>query len=50
MIRPSYPEDAEAVRHLVHNANSHHTSRGGQATLPTLDDYGQRIATGDALV
>lgn len=48
MIRPAQSNDAEAIRHLVHNAYAHYIARMGKPPGPMLDDYDRRIADGQA--
>lgn len=48
MIRPARPEDAPAIRLLVHDAYAHYVARLGKPPGPMLDDYDARIAAGQA--
>lgn len=50
MIRPAHPDDAEAVRDVVHAAYAHYVPRIGKPPGPMLDDYAQRIANGQTWV
>lgn len=50
MIRPAYPEDAQAVRQLVQDAYSQYVARMDKPPGPMLDDYVQRIAKGQVWV
>jgi hypothetical protein len=50
MIRSALPEEAEAVRQLVHGAYGRYIARLGKPPGPMLDDYGRRIADGQAWV
>ncbi len=49
-IRPARPQDVEAVRQLVQAAYSHYVARLGKPPGPMLDDYGRRVADGQAWV
>lgn len=49
-IRPALPQEAGAVREVVHAAYRHYVARIGQPPGPMLDDYAQRIANGQAWV
>lgn len=44
MIRPARPDEADAVRDVVHEAYRHYIARIGKPPGPMLDDYAQRIA------
>lgn len=48
MIRPARPEDAPAIRQLVHDAYAHYVARLGKPPGPMLDDYDARILAGQA--
>jgi ribosomal protein S18 acetylase RimI-like enzyme len=50
MIRPAQSEDVAAIRQLVHDAYGHYVARLGKPPGPMLDDYGWRIAEGQAWV
>lgn len=50
MIRPAYPDDAEAVSQLVRDAYGHYAARLGKPPAPMLDDYPRRIANGQVWV
>lgn len=50
MIRPARPDEADAVRDVVHEAYRHYIARIGKPPGPMLDDYAQRIADGQAWV
>jgi len=49
-IRPARPEDVEAVRQIVQAAYGHYVARLGKPPGPMLDDYGRRVADGQAWV
>lgn len=44
MIRLARPDEADAVRDVVHEAYRHYIARIGKPPGPMLDDYAQRIA------
>ena len=50
MIRPARPDEADAVRDVVHAAYRHYISRISKPPGPMLDDYPRRIADGQAWV
>lgn len=50
MIRPAHPDDAEPFRQLVRDAYGPYIARLGKPPGPMLDDYGRRIADGQAWV
>lgn len=50
MLRPAYPDDAEAVCQLVRDAYGHYIARLGKPPGPMLDDYPRRIKDGQAWV
>lgn len=50
MIRLARPDEADAVRDVVHEAYRHYIARIGKPPGPMLDDYAQRIADGQAWV
>jgi len=50
VIRPAIPDDAEAMRDVVHAAYAHYVPRLGKPPGPMLDDYAARIAAGQAWV
>lgn len=50
MIRPAHPDDAAAVRDIVHAAYAHYVPRIGKPPGPMLDDYAHRIADGQIWV
>lgn len=48
--RPARPEEAPALRDLVRAAYGKYIARLGREPAPMLDDYGARIAAGQAWV
>jgi len=49
-LRPARPEDRPAIEALVGAAYGHYVARMGRKPMPMVDDYGARIAEGEALV
>jgi len=50
MIRPAQPEEADAIRDIVHAAYRHYIARIGKPPGPMLDDYARRVADEQAWV
>lgn len=50
MIRPALWHEAQTLQDVVHAAYAHYVPRIGKPPGPMLDDYGKRIARGEAWV